>query len=781
LKALTGEFAVLKGVIIVLRCYVEQSGLRNYNDGEGSTMREEKRRYKETMSGSSNKERILLAVKNLKDWKKKLKEVGAMRKEMQQLACGILLGICLILGAGNAFVAPKVEQTPLTPIGEKLQARYEAMLTALRAEIVKSLPKLNEEKIKALQKARDAVKAAEANLKTVQKSLEKIQEAQALVDHARNKWIAEAEKGIAQAEAALKNATTEAEREAARKELEKWQKNKEEGLKALKERQEALEKLKADEPKLLKAQQEAQKALEQAKTNELLAAKAILSEIEPFLASDKLDEKLVKAVVLAHATPRGLAEFAQQGKEQEELVEKLLSDTALMKQMLEAGGAKFGKYGRAMEIYAAIQKASPRAREGMFQRLALAVALEHAVPIGQRNTEIETNAPTFVDPVKRYLHYERAYLDGELDPAFKDFSVWEYRMVVNSEAPDEILAWARQMLRNYRPDFVYNPDYVWRYVMIVRTDVRYGSQDVKYDFPVLNFFQNIPKDGGVCGRRAFFGRFVLKAFGIPTWGVTQHAHAALSHWTPKGWVINLGAGWDKSWWDKDEAPRSGTDFLLETQARKHQQDYLKVLRAQWISRVLGEEAYNDRKGVEGGIWSRLAHYLTVILASTEVALGPAGQEFAEANEPKEKHETEQIKLPETDEKPFINNSGIIVVSAASFNKASGPCIVMNSFLGGKQIHCTGGFNAEYVVEMRRAGKYAFYARVVTLQEGQKFIISANDDKTAIEVPVPYTVGMWQLTQPVQLSLNQGKNVIRLTLKEGSRGVSMKDFMLVPIE
>jgi predicted nucleic acid-binding Zn-ribbon protein len=707
--------------------------------------------------------------------------------KIQHLVRSILLGICFALGVGNALAEPRVEQTPLTPVGEKLQARYEAMLTALRTEIVKSLPKLDEEKFKVLQKARDAVKAAEANLSAVQKSLDKIQEAKALVEHAKSKWIAEAERGIAQAEAALKKATTEAEREAARKELEKWQRNREEGLKALKERQEALDKLKADEPKLLKAYQEAQEALAQARNDELLAAKAILSEIEPFLASDELDEKLVKAAVLAHATPRELAEFAQQGEEKEELVGKLLSDTALMKQMLEAGGAKFGKYGKAMEIYTEVQKASPRAREGMFQRLALAIALEHAVPIEQRNAEIETDAPTFVDPVKRYLHYEKAYLDGELDPAFKGFSVWEYRMVVNSEAPDHILAWARQMLRNYRPDFVYNPDYNWRYVMIVRTDVRYGSQDVKYDFPILNFFQNIPKDGGVCGRRAFFGRFILKSFGIPTWGVTQPAHAALSHWTPSGWVINLGAGWEKSWWDKDEAPRSGTDFLLETQARKHPQDYLKVLRAQWISRVLGEEAYNDRKGVEGGIWSKLAHYLMVILASKAVEsgkaveLGPAGQEFAEANEPKGKLEAGKIKMPETEEKPFINSYGTIAIPAASFSKASGPCIVMKSFLGGKQIHCTGGFNAEYVVEVPQARKYAFYARVVTLQEGQEFLISVNDAKTAVEVPVPYTVGMWQLTQPVQLSLIEGKNVIRLTLGEGSRGVSIKDFMLVPID
>ena len=87
-----------------------------------------------------------------------------------------------------------------------------------------------------------------------------------MVDHAKGKWIGGAEKGIAQAEAALKKATTEAEREAAKKELAKWQANKEDGIKALKERQEALDKAKIDEPKMTKANQAAQAALAQARS-----------------------------------------------------------------------------------------------------------------------------------------------------------------------------------------------------------------------------------------------------------------------------------------------------------------------------------------------------------------------------------------------------------------------------------------------------------------------------------------------------------------------------------
>ena len=288
-----------------------------------------------------------------------------------------------------------------------------------------------------------------------------------------------------------------------------------------------------------KSHADAKEALSLAVKNASTPSKVILADLKKFLASDKLDAKLVKCVVLTKATPRGLAEFAQQSKEQEALVEKLLGDDALMKQMVVAGGAAAGRYGQAMQIYTAIQKASPKAGEGHFQRLALGTSLEHAVPIAQSNPLDETNAPAVVDPVKRYLHYEKAYLDGELDPAFKDLTAWDYRNVVNGDEPDHILAWGREMLWNYRPDHIYTPDFRWRYVAVVKTEVKYGSQEVKSDLPSLQNYQNIIKNGGVCGRRAFFGRFILRSFGIPTVARPQPGHATLCHWTPGGWVINL--------------------------------------------------------------------------------------------------------------------------------------------------------------------------------------------------------------------------------------------------
>jgi len=707
-------------------------------------------------------------------------------KKHDVMGIGCLMA-ALTIGQSNATLAapPKnvQPQAPLSATGERLLTKYTEMLNALQGEVVRALPKVDEQKRAALQKARDAVKAAEAKADAAQQAQKKSQTAQALVDHAKGKWIGGAEKGIAQAEAALKKATTEAERDAAKKELAKWQANKEDGIKALKERQKALDRAKLDEPKFAQANQTAQAALAQARSNELMAARLLLTYVEPLLASDKRDATLVKCTVLASATSRGLAEFAQQGKEQELLVEKLLGDDALMKQMLIAGGAEAGKYGQAMQIYEAIQKASPKASAGLFQRLALSVSLEHAVPIKQSNPQNSTNAPAIVDPVKRYLHYEKAYLNGELDPAFKDFSAWEYRLVVNCDAPDDMLAWGREMLRNYRPDHVYNPNYGWRYSATVKTDVKYGSQDTKYDLPSLHTYQNIIKNGGVCGRRAFFGRFIVRSFGIPTWGVTQHAHAALSHWTPKGWVINLGAGFSSSWWDKNGVPRSGSDFLLETQARAVPRDYLKVLRAQWVSRVLGEQAYNDRKHIDGGFWSSMAHYQAqaIALAAKAVDLGPLGQELAEANESKVNEKVEQAMLSKAEQKTVVGPDGTITIPAVANSKPSGQFASMKSYSGGTQLHCTGGFRAEYAFETPHAGKYALAVRVVTVQEGQRFRVLANNAKEPVDIAVPYTVGMWQQTLPVELSLVSGKNVLHFTLQDGSRGVTIKDFTLTPVK
>lgn len=691
-----------------------------------------------------------------------------MRQSMRCWA----LGIPLVLGVCSAASVSAPEPVTLTETGEKLKAQYAATLAALQAEIAKALPAVGEGRKAALPAAREAFRKAEADVAAAQAPLNKIEEARALVGHAKGKWLGGAEKGLAEAEAMRQKAVTPAEREAAEKERVKWQADKEAGLKALAERQAALDAAQADEPKYIQASQAAKAALAAAEANELKAAKDAIAGVMPFLSSDELDAKLVACVVLAQATPRGLAEFAQQGREQEALVGELLADGDLMKQMLVADGAKGGKYGHAMAIYAAIQKASSKAKEGLFQRLALAISLEHAVPIAQSNPEADTNAPAVVDPVKRYLHFEKAYLDGELDPAFKSLSAWEYRMAVNGDEPDHILAWGREMLRNYRPDHVLNPDYGWRYSGAVRTDVRYGSQNVKYDRPELQKYQNIILNGGVCGRRAFFGRFILRSFGIPTVPRPQTGHAALAHWTPDGWVINLGANWGSG--RVDNGP--DTIFLLRTQARKHPADFLKVLRAQWVGDALGEQKYNGSREGSGGLWSVMAHFAqkAIVADAKSLQLAARGTQLGEADESAETRAAAVAKATVTDaDKRIVTGpNGAITIPAAA---CGGGNQLVKSFLGGQQMICGGPFTC--VVDVPKAGTYALTARVVTVHSDTRLLLTPNDAKAPVDMPIPFTLGAWQQTAPVEVTLSEGKNTLAFT--NPTAAFALKDLTLTP--
>jgi len=109
-----------------------------------------------------------------------------------------------------------------------------------------------------------------------------------------------------------------------------------------------------------------------------------LAALDPFLADNKLDAKLAKFFILHDATPVGLTAFAAQGAAQKKMIDDLLANDALILQIAVADGArpvhgKDGKspanYGKAMEIYSAIQQASPKANTGVLQRLALATSL----------------------------------------------------------------------------------------------------------------------------------------------------------------------------------------------------------------------------------------------------------------------------------------------------------------------------------------------------------------------------------------------------------------------
>ena len=438
-----------------------------------------------------------------------------------------------------------------------------------------------------------------------------------------------------------------------------------------------------------------------------LLAKELLSvtSVQTFLTlpdsfAGGLDADMCLCAVLSDATPLGLAEFAVQGQEQEGLVRLLLNDTMLMRDMLVGGGPEENQYGPAMAIYAAINASSSniarrmpsadapwddRDQTTVLHRFALGTALAHAVPIF---IAFENNKST-VDPVARYLHYEGAYLSGNLDPSFEVLTVFETKMVSDSDALEEDLLWLRTTMEYYRPDYIAR-DYTWRYTQAVHQEVVYGDSQCAQFMPGVcnNHYSQIPVAGGVCGWRAFFSRFARKAFGLPTWGVTQPGHAAMSSWSPeKGWSIQLGASWEYSWW----GPRSGDDFVLEAQSREIRSNYQLVLRGGWVAKARGEAPVSINWGQRnpkaygmGGIWGALMLYAKKIAVTSPFPPRTIGPSIVPT-----KVAALIAAWPEKWPTPNIttdSNGTIIIPAAVAAVNRSAPVSVMKSFdLLGEQL------------------------------------------------------------------------------------------------
>jgi hypothetical protein len=229
------------------------------------------------------------------------------------------------------------------------------------------------------------------------------------------------------------------------------------------------------------AKDRAVKATGNANKDCINVATPILESLDSKLQGMDLDNKeMLQFMALVEATPQKLASYCFKGDENvKRLMEFLKEDTELLKEMVVNGGAKGGYYGEALDIYFTIFEKMAEGKP-VLNRLALAVALELCEPLNEFETSVA------VDPLNRYLQYEKAYLNGKLDPAFEMLTVWEMRMVVDCDAPDAQIEWCRNMMYTYRPDMCYMGDYVWRYVSIVKTDVKFGKPgQLRCNIPVF--------------------------------------------------------------------------------------------------------------------------------------------------------------------------------------------------------------------------------------------------------------------------------------------------------
>jgi hypothetical protein len=573
------------------------------------------------------------------------------------------------------------------------------------------------------------------------------------------------------------------------------------------------------------------------------------------------ERDILECACLIQATPNKLAEWCCE-VENRSLLDEFLCDLNCMKSFLSAGGPSNGNYGEALSIYSKIKEEIriiyqkmeqdnnnndttlvtilPTALSCLQSRIALAVSLELATHI-----PIFKQSNIFVDPIKRFWYYvHAAQKKDELDKAFFTLTVWEIRKVINSNASNEDLTWGREYLRAYRPDEIWTSSQKWRYVMSVKTDVGYRHPDHEF-----NNYQELISAGGECGPRAFFGRFISKSWGIPTWGVRQPGHAAMSRWTDQssgGWTMVLGAAWQYSWWDDDRysgeangRTRTGVDFLEESQARTGSKSpdtyYKNVVLLECLAECFDEtieEEFSSEK-----FWRSLALAQRKMMARAFSRQQEICKDKDDENDSKEKDDNfndslciesrydstladdklvadmEKTHILQPCQNPCLSRilksqyevvSSVIVIPATSFINPSKPTknvLVMNSFLGGTQLHLEQDGQVEYELpsSIVTAGTYALSVKVVNVHRNPKpLLVSIENPPSQChnfrdsidgyemiylpqgqEMEVQYTKGKWEQTNSIRIELSPGGR-LKLSRKAPCWGLTIKEIILQPI-
>lgn len=514
------------------------------------------------------------------------------------------------------------------------------------------------------------------------------------------------------------------------------------------------------------------------------ASPQVLDQLD--LMSDSFDDaNLASLFVLKNAPLDKLADWCNKGQVQQEQLITFLQDVPFMKRILSSGGPySFSELGRALEIYHQI-KGSQDLTDPVLERLALAVALELCVDLtlfGYSNKH--------VDPLLRFVHYSQAYLMGELDPAFSGLSVWELRMVVDCNAPDDQIGWGRRSLQNYRPDLCYMSDPQWRYCRIVRTDVAYREPDF---YKPVRTYDQILSGGGKCGPRAWYGRFACKSFGIPTWGVRQPGHAAMSRWTMKQqWMTCLGAGFEYSWWNDRGSPyRGGNDFYLETCARMACPSDLvylsKVQRIEWMAFVAGESDKSIR--TQSPVPATAAPWYALSMMQRRIVSAKGPVQETQLKSPRKLLQTKLetvVAQPDTDGPMEWTSVGKLVIPAAAFSQKN-QLDVAKSYLGGRQAFLHGDGSVEYQIPSQillsvNSSSLSLQIRICTVHRQEEPLkltaTSVNGESTLTDIVVPYTMGEWGMTEPIQLPSKLKS--IKINRNKQPFGISYKDLILTPV-
>jgi hypothetical protein len=360
-------------------------------------------------------------------------------------------------------------------------------------------------------------------------------------------------------------------------------------------------------------------------------------------------------------------------------------------------------------------------------------------------------------------------------------------MAINSDAPHKQLSWGREMLMNFAPHIATIYDEKWRYNYQVKSDVGYRAPHWTSS---PRTYQQVLSGGGREGPRAWYGRYINQAFGIPVWGVKQAANVALSRWTPKGWIINFGLPGDWSISTGDN--RLGTDFIEEVKARSaasEQEYYERVILLDCLADACKEK---NKKIEEAGfvhpnkVWRSLALMQRRIFAesATEESYQRTGPGVVVTKI--EKYNQDYVENGEP--LPFeVEKTGGVIIPAASFSDSNGVKHVraVQSFGGGTQLHLSNGegcvtYEIPSNVTFQEDKEYMLAATVCSVHAKQQPLQLEIEGGGVYQIEIPYTLGKWEETKPIKIEVG-GLSVMKFFRKKEADcfGLAIKSFTVTP--
>ena len=459
-------------------------------------------------------------------------------------------------------------------------------------------------------------------------------------------------------------------------------------------------------------------------------SKVTVESMKKLLKDKRFALALAQRQLIARPGVAKLNEFVKADKENAAFLGGLMTTAEILAPYLVAGEPREKQYIGSLDVLHKIFTEDRESRKGLYLKLAIGTSRAQA----KRNNSFDGQP---IDPVKRYLHFKEAHKKGELTPMFDTLSAWELEKVLGSWASDEDLGWGREMLRNMRPELVLEERYV-RQVSEVETKAPDWGEKPHHFWDVLG-------GGGKCGPRAWFGRFINQAFGVPAWGVKQPGHAAVGFLGNVGWKVQYGRGWDHSRW----GGMSGNQFLAIARAREYRDDFSQAEHLRWLAGTLTDKALAD--AVRG-----------VATAIQKNPKGPRTQNRLPGKRP-------FTPKPEPAYEPV---EGVKRIYAYNFVKSK-DAYVRHSFVGGKQVNFAkrrGGW-IDLKVDIPKPGKYGLKTYHAVCNGRCRLRIYVGDKRLGW-MHLANTRGLWAGTREWEFQL-PATDTIRFVFPSNQRGVSIK--------